>query len=270
MLFLRYDRQLRLWGDHGQTALEKSRVCLIGATATTTEILKSLVLPGVGRFTIIDGKKVTGEDIGNNFFLDEESLNQSRGSVASRFLLELNPEVRGDCVDESPEQVLNNRPDFFTSFDLVIVTEIHEKTLATLSKLLWDANIPLMVVKTYGLLGYIRLQIHEHTIIESHPDNALEDLRLDVPFKELVEFMESQQLDNLSKNEYMHTPYVVILYKYLEEWKQSHDGKPPQNYSEKREFKQIIQKSKSLLSFLLFFLLLIWLSLGNQFCRFWN
>ena len=67
----RYDRQLRLWGDHGQTALEKAKVCLIGAPATATEVLKSLVLPGVGRFTIVDGKKVTGEDMGNNFFLDK-------------------------------------------------------------------------------------------------------------------------------------------------------------------------------------------------------
>ena len=59
---------------------------LIGLTnaATATEILKSLVLPGVGSFTIIDGKKVTQEDIGNNFFLDNECINQSRGSVATR------------------------------------------------------------------------------------------------------------------------------------------------------------------------------------------
>ncbi|WAR12893.1 ULA1-like protein [Mya arenaria] len=43
----KYDRQLRLWGDHGQTALETARVCLINATATGTEILKNLILPVV-------------------------------------------------------------------------------------------------------------------------------------------------------------------------------------------------------------------------------
>ena len=67
--------------------------------------------------------------------------------------MELNPEVTGDCVDESVEQVLSNRPDFFFNFDLVIVTEISEKTLITLSNLLWnetDRPVPMMVVKTYG------------------------------------------------------------------------------------------------------------------------
>uniref|UniRef100_A0A8C3JFF4 THIF-type NAD/FAD binding fold domain-containing protein n=1 Tax=Calidris pygmaea TaxID=425635 RepID=A0A8C3JFF4_9CHAR len=63
----RYDRQLRLWGDHGQEALESAHVCVINATATGTEILKNLVLPGIGSFTIVDGNLVTGEDVGNKF-----------------------------------------------------------------------------------------------------------------------------------------------------------------------------------------------------------
>ena len=57
----------RLWGDHGQSALETARVCLINATATGTEILKNLILPGIGSFTVIDGDKVQGEDAGNKY-----------------------------------------------------------------------------------------------------------------------------------------------------------------------------------------------------------
>ena len=88
-----------------------------------------------------------------------DSIGMSRGAIATNLLSELNPEVRGVPVDDSPETVLNNDPDFFNDFDLVIATEIGEKTLATLSKKLWNANIPMMIVKSYGLLGYIRLQV---------------------------------------------------------------------------------------------------------------
>ena len=42
----RYDRQLRLWGEHGQTAMEESSICLLNASATGAETLKNLVLPG--------------------------------------------------------------------------------------------------------------------------------------------------------------------------------------------------------------------------------
>ena len=65
----KYDRQLRMWGAHGQKLLAESRVCLLTASATGTEILKSLVLPGVGHITIVDGATVTREDVGNNFFV---------------------------------------------------------------------------------------------------------------------------------------------------------------------------------------------------------
>ena len=42
----------RLWGDHGQTALEESKVCLINASALGTEILKNMVLPGTGQQSV--------------------------------------------------------------------------------------------------------------------------------------------------------------------------------------------------------------------------
>lgn len=61
----KYDRQLRLWGDHGQAALEQCHACLVNAGALGTEVLKNLVLPGVGHFTIVDGGVVEEVDLGN-------------------------------------------------------------------------------------------------------------------------------------------------------------------------------------------------------------
>ena len=55
----------RLWGDHGQAALESAQICLVNASATGTEILKNLILPGIGSFSIVDGARVSGEDVGN-------------------------------------------------------------------------------------------------------------------------------------------------------------------------------------------------------------
>lgn len=43
----RYDRQLRLWGDHGQAALEASHVCLINASATGRRLVCSHAPPSL-------------------------------------------------------------------------------------------------------------------------------------------------------------------------------------------------------------------------------
>ena len=58
-----------MWGNHGQTELERSRVCLINATVVGCETLKNMVLPGIGYFTIIDENVVSGDDIASKLLL---------------------------------------------------------------------------------------------------------------------------------------------------------------------------------------------------------
>lgn len=221
---VKYDRQLRLWDDHGQYALEAAHVCLINATATGTEILKSLVLPGIGAFTILDGAKVTGEDAGNNFFIYKDSIGKSRAKVTTENLLELNPDVRGEYVEESLEYILQSEPNFFRRFTVVIVTFIEERSLLQLADKLWDLKIPLVVCFAYGMIGYLRIQYPDRTIIETRPENEFHDLRLDRLFPSLKEYIDSIDLNRLTDQEHAHIPYVVILSKYLDEWKKNSNG----------------------------------------------
>jgi len=96
----KYDRQLRLWGADGQNKLEAAHIALFGASATGCETLKNLILPGVGRFTIIDDKKVGDADLGVNFFVVSSSIGKSRAEQTAALLGELNPDVRGGYIDD--------------------------------------------------------------------------------------------------------------------------------------------------------------------------
>ncbi|ODN03883.1 putative protein-activating enzyme E1 regulatory subunit [Orchesella cincta] len=253
----KYDRQLRLWGDHGQNKLERSQICLINANATGTEILKSLVLPGCGSFVIVDGHRVTQEDIGSNFFLDADSLNKSRAECALRLLSELNADVAGEAIADHPDSLLNTDPKFFNRFTVVIGCHLGERVLTSLSKVLWEHGIPFLHVQTTGMIGWIRIQLNEHTIIESHPDNPKSDLRLDVPFPELVSHMDSIQLVN--REDSVKTPWLVLLFKALKAYisqgaqneKCGDTDSPPERYpftsKQKAAFKSYLKEfSRSL------------------------
>ncbi len=98
----KYDRQLRLWAANGQAALEQAHVLLVnsGPGVVGIETLKNLVLPGIGNFTILDEAKVTESDLGVNFFLDEDSLDQSRAKRCCELLEELNPDVHGHHINK--------------------------------------------------------------------------------------------------------------------------------------------------------------------------
>ncbi|KAF7271077.1 hypothetical protein GWI33_016037 [Rhynchophorus ferrugineus] len=239
----KYDRQLRLWGDHGQKLLENSKICLINATALGTEIVKSLVLPGIGSFTIVDGDKISEEDIGSNFFLEKESLNSSRAQIATQCLLELNPDVRGDYIDESVEHVISNTQNFFKNFDVVIATALPEKTLIQLSKHLWDIDVPLIVCRSVGFIGYIRLQVKEHTVIEAHPDSESPDLRLSTPWPTLKQYLDSINIEQLDQKEKSHVPPLAILHYYLNKYRNEHNGQIPQKREDKEILKQMIRDS---------------------------
>lgn len=98
----KYDRQLRLWGAAGQLALEETHILLVnnGTGVTGVEALKNLVLPGIGRFSILDPALVSEPDLGLNFFLDDSSLGKFRADESVRLLVELNPGVAGHAIRE--------------------------------------------------------------------------------------------------------------------------------------------------------------------------
>lgn len=109
----RYDRQLRLWASSGQASLESANVLLIGATHLGAQVLKNLILPGIGSFTVLDGQKVGEYDIGNNFFVDPASEGQSRAEEVARNLAELNPSVISKArtavsTEYAPEECRNH------------------------------------------------------------------------------------------------------------------------------------------------------------------
>ena len=60
----KYDRQIRIWGDHGQLSLAEGCVYIVGNSMTASEIGKNLSLAGVGSLVYVDtGYLVTKETV---------------------------------------------------------------------------------------------------------------------------------------------------------------------------------------------------------------
>ncbi|KAF6140824.1 hypothetical protein GIB67_042237 [Kingdonia uniflora] len=238
----KYDRQLRIWGDQGQAALEKASICLLNCGPTGSESLKNLVLGGVGSITVVDGSKVEEGDLGNNFMLDESSLGQSKAKCVCAFLQELNDAVKAKFVEESPEALIEMNPSFFSDFTLVISTQLVETCMLKLDGICRQANVLLICARSYGLTGLVRISLKEHTVIESKPDHFLDDLRLNRPWPELKLFAESIDINTPDPVVHKHIPYVVILVKLAEEWASSHSGGcSPSTREEKKEFKDLLK-----------------------------
>lgn len=233
----KYDRQLRLWAQDGQTRLEKSHVCIVNATGTGSEILKNLVLPGIGSFTIIDARNVEEDDLSGNFFLQQLDLGKSIAHTMCECLAELNPDVRGQSIQEEMETLVG-QPELWANFSAVVVSEsLNSVVLLTLKQILWEKGIPLLVVSTCGFYASLLIINKETTVVETHDPSKLYDLRIDCPWPELQEYADSFVLEDLDDTEHAHVPYLVIFIKALDEWKRRHGGNSPLNYAEKKQFR---------------------------------
>jgi NEDD8-activating enzyme E1 regulatory subunit len=155
---------------------------VIGATATSTSLLKNLVLPGIGHFTILDPNITTPEDVGNNFFLEVDSVGKQKAAEAARLLSELNDSVKSaaevavsfewrSCVGtysmvmQDIADILEKKPEWLANYTLVITHNLPRKVVDKLATYLWsDRSLPaLIVVKTAGFLAELYIQCHEHT-----------------------------------------------------------------------------------------------------------
>ncbi|OQR92231.1 SUMO-activating enzyme (SAE) [Thraustotheca clavata] len=244
----KYDRQLRLWGAMGQRKLMSTKLLLLNAGPTGSEVLKNLVLPGIGKFEICDGQTVCKADLGNNFFVTEADLGRPRAQVVMEWMLEMNPDVQGTFRHHCAANVAEFESNYVEQFNMVIATQLPEPALSALAATCQKHAIPLLIVHSFGLIGHVRLQVPNHTIVDSKPDAALLDLRIAEPFPALQNFANEFNLETMNSHEHGHVPYVVILLQCINEWKAAHNGELPKNFAAKEEFKKLVQ-SKSRGSF---------------------
>ncbi|KAI1265900.1 hypothetical protein F5Y18DRAFT_30792 [Xylariaceae sp. FL1019] len=244
----KYDRQLRLWAASGQAALESANILVVNSGAGTVgvETLKNLVLPGIGKFTIADDAIVSEADLGVNFFLDKSCLGKLRSECCTKLLLELNPEVQGDWYPKSESKldlrgILNDS----SHFTLIVYTNpIQEEDLATIKAYASERQTPIISIHSAGFYSYFRMELPgTFPIVDTHPEvEKTTDLRLLQPWPELSALASemTKDIDALDDHEHGHLPYVVILLRFLELWRQSHDGRNPTTFKDKTEFGKFV------------------------------
>lgn len=147
-----YDRQIRLWGMAAQARMRSARVLLINLGSIGTEICKNIVLSGFGSLSILDSHKVTEEDLSSQFFVGSSDVGTSRLEAAKTRIQDMNPRVQ---ITFDTEEFKNKPSKFFSSFNLVIGTQMNKQEMIHLNEITRRYNIPLYLAGSNGLFAYI-------------------------------------------------------------------------------------------------------------------
>uniref|UniRef100_A0A914YHK8 NEDD8-activating enzyme E1 regulatory subunit n=1 Tax=Panagrolaimus superbus TaxID=310955 RepID=A0A914YHK8_9BILA len=237
---IRYDRQIRLWGEEGQASIQNTNVCVLGSRALASETLKNLVLPGINSFHIIDDAKVDITDLGHNFFLTKKDIGEPRAKVIARYLNELNPNVTGSYTLCSPTKIVVLSD--LLKFSIVIATNLTTAEVLPISTYLYENGVPFINARVCGLFGYCRLSFRHHAIYNCQAEHAAPDMRLDRPFAALLEMESANNLNTMSHQDHAHTPYLLLIMKALNNWrtKKNDSSAFPDNYQQRKEIINIL------------------------------
>jgi amyloid beta precursor protein binding protein 1 len=180
--------------------------------------------------------------MGCNFMMYPSSIGKSRAQTVTEALKELNELVEGSFVEDNARSIIQNNPEFFKSFSIVIATQLREQDAVALDAICRGFDIPVVYAKSYGLVGMVRNSVREHRVIESKPDNVVQDFRFGRPWPELAELVESVDLSGMESADHSHVPYGVILVKATLEYFRRHGvSEMPSSVPARNEYKEIIK-----------------------------
>ncbi|KAL7674397.1 hypothetical protein ACOME3_000677 [Neoechinorhynchus agilis] len=186
----RYDRQLRIWGSHGQRCLQSSSICVIGAGPTNCEALKCLVLTGIKSFYLYDPEYPNYEDeIMVNYFLDSTGNQSTRSMSVIDSIAKLNESVEANVVSdfENISPIINGINVFIIDYGILFRLNIVDKV----NNLLKDIEDHVSVVVNFcsGSVGILLTHFKPRIIFETH-DNLAFSFALKYSFKLLDDLVD--------------------------------------------------------------------------------
>jgi molybdopterin/thiamine biosynthesis adenylyltransferase len=151
----RYEKQLRLadWGLDAQEKLKTSRVFIAGAGGLVTAAAFSLVAAGVGHLRVVDARRVSLQDLGDQMLYRERDLNKPKVSVLQQRLHEANPFSEIEGLERKISE--HNAVKIIQGADLLLVDLNEGETAAVLNRAAIKSQIPLILAWTQEMRGFI-------------------------------------------------------------------------------------------------------------------
>ena len=163
-----YSRQIGTFGMEAMGKLIKMKILIVGLRGLGVETAKNTILAGPNEVQLYDPELVTINDLGANFYLNEEDVGKKRRDEASiSQLAELNPYVHVSLMKGT---ILEN----ITKFNVIVITEIMKKeTLIEIDDICRKNKIAFIYSAILGLSGFVFDDFGlEHTILDDNGEDC--------------------------------------------------------------------------------------------------
>lgn len=140
--------------------MRNSKILVINLSAVASEVVKNIVLAGIGALIILDDHTVELNDLAAQFFIEEMDTGKNRAEAASPRVQKLNPRVELKADTRS----LASIPDeWFGQFDVVVASELKCPDLVRVNDAVRKAGNKFYACGLFGMTGYVFADLVDHT-----------------------------------------------------------------------------------------------------------
>ena len=158
-----YSRQIITYGKKIMKKILNLKILIIGLRGLGIEISKNIILSGPKELYISDKNKCKINDLGTNFYINEDDVdNISRENACFEKLSLLNPYVKISIYEGNLKEDL-----ILNKFNLIIITEIlNIENLYEINDICRHNNICFIYTLNFGLTGYLFNDFGDNHIIK--------------------------------------------------------------------------------------------------------
>ena len=122
----RYDDQIAIFGNEIQEKIQKSKLFMVGAGATSCEFLKNSAMMGFcsennAKFTVTDNDNIEISNLSRQFLFRKDNVGKSKSIIAIDSVKKMNPNFNGEGMQakfcDETEQIFNE--DFFNEQNII-------------------------------------------------------------------------------------------------------------------------------------------------------
>ena len=217
-----YSRQIGAYGMEMMGKLIQMEVLIIGLRGLGIETAKNVVLAGPKKVHIWDNEVAKVNDMGSNFFIQEDDINKKRRDIACvDKLKELNPRCDVDVLSFNPFEF----PEKCIGFNVIALTEIkNTKEVEMLDEIMRQNKGAFIYAASLGVSGFVFSDFGpEFSIRDNNGEECKKHIVKDISSSENGVVMID---DNLGRLSYEDGDYVV--FKEVKGMEDVNDGLPRQ------------------------------------------
>ncbi|KAL2814642.1 hypothetical protein BJX63DRAFT_197018 [Aspergillus granulosus] len=151
---------------------------------------------------------VTEEDLGAQFFINQDCVGRNRAEAAAPAVRSMNPRVQ---LHIDTDNIANKPPEYFAQFDITIATELSFSMYASINAACRIAGRPFYAAGLHGFYGYVFADLIQHDFVIERSQSNVASASRETPTRTILDIKTKKENEKVIEMVTKRETYSPLL-----------------------------------------------------------